>query len=46
VRITGDAAAIPFDYFLPEVIFGAHTAGELFDFFVNLGPLTPVAESR
>ncbi len=40
--MSGDFARIPVPYFIDYPIFGATTAGELFDYFVNLGPLTRV----
>jgi hypothetical protein len=38
----GELARIPIAYFIDYPIFGASTGGELFDYFVNLGPLTRV----
>jgi hypothetical protein len=38
----GDIARIPVAYFVDYPIFGATTAGEFCDYFVNLGPLTLV----
>ena len=38
----GELARIPIAYFIDYPIFGASTGGDLFDYFVNLGPLTRV----
>ncbi|TNF74481.1 MAG: hypothetical protein EP299_07145 [Acidobacteria bacterium] len=38
----GAAASIPYAYFIDYPIFGVKEASELFDYFVNLGSLTPV----
>jgi hypothetical protein len=42
LRIGGELARIGFPYFIDYPIHGVAHAGELFDYFVNLGPLTPV----
>jgi hypothetical protein len=39
--IDGEAARVPYAYFIDYPIFGVTEASELFDYFVNLGPLTP-----
>lgn len=40
--IEGEVARIPYAYFIDYPIFGVTEASELFDYFVNLGPLTPI----
>jgi peroxiredoxin len=40
--LEGELARIPFPYFIDYPIFGVDRAGELFDYFVNLGELTPL----
>ncbi len=42
LKMSGSVATIPFPYFIDYPIYGVSRAGELFDWFVNLGPLTPV----
>jgi hypothetical protein len=42
VRIKGELAALSPRYFYAEAIFGNVNAGDLFDYFANLGKLTPV----
>ena len=40
--LEGEMARIPIPYFIDYPIFGATRAGEVFDFFVNVGALTQV----
>lgn len=45
LALQGEAARVPYPYFIDYPIFGVTKASELFDYFVNLGPLTP-AQSK
>ncbi len=46
VRMAGDAGTLAFQYYIDSAIFSARSAGESFDYFVNLGRLTPVDNAR
>ena len=40
VHLDGELALIPYQYFIGGAVFGPGNAGDLFDYFVNLGPMT------
>ncbi len=45
VTLNSPLGELPYQAFISSVVFGTKSASELFDYFVNVGPLTPVSGS-
>lgn len=42
----GELGSLPIAFFISDPVFRAKTSAELFDYFIHLGPLSPVSEKN